>query len=192
VAPWWPVEYATGIVVSKAGHIITGRTALDDCQFVVVPGFGNAVRVAEDTASDLALLQVFAGKDLTPAALAEGGGGGDVTLVGIADPQAQGGGGAVGAVKTRVSETLALDPPPALGFDGAAALDAQGRLTGIAAVKTPVVAGAAPTPVVSATLVPVETIRNFLDAHNVAPAMGAVSGVEAAKGSVVRVICVRK
>jgi len=41
-------------------------------------------------------------------------------------------------------------------------------------------------------LAPVEAIRNFLDANNVAPAAAAVTGADAAKGSVVRVICVRK
>jgi hypothetical protein len=189
-APRRNVEYASGVAVGP-GHIVTSRDALEGCYVVTVAGLGGADRVAEDKDKGLALLRVY-GANLKPVALAGENRKGEVTLLGVADPQAQGGGGAVGAVKTRVSETLALDPPPALGFDGAAALDAQGRLTGIAAVKTPVVAGAAPTPVVSATLVPVETIRNFLDAHNVAPAMGAVSGVEAAKGSVVRVICVRK
>ena len=39
--------------------------------------------------------------------------GADVTLVGIADPQAQGGGGAVSAAKARVSDTLTLEPAPA-------------------------------------------------------------------------------
>src|SRR5690349_19456034 len=39
LAPRRPVEYATGIVVSKAGHIVTNRTAIDDCQFVVIPGY---------------------------------------------------------------------------------------------------------------------------------------------------------
>ena len=38
---------------------------------------------------------------------------------------------------------------------------------------------------------PAEAIRNFLEAQNVATAAGA-TGVEAAKASVVRVICVRK
>ena len=65
--------------------------------------------------------------------------GADVTLLGVADPQAQGGGSAVSAAKARVSDTLALEPAPALGFDGAAALDAQGRLAGIAALKPAVV-----------------------------------------------------
>ena len=58
-APRRPVEYATGIVVSKAGHIVTDRTAVGDCQFVIVPGFGNAARVADDKASDVTLLQVL-------------------------------------------------------------------------------------------------------------------------------------
>ena len=64
-----------------------------------------------------------------------------MTLVGVADPQAQGGGSAVSTARSRVSDTLALDAAPALGFDGAAALDAQGRLVGIAALKVAMVAG---------------------------------------------------
>jgi hypothetical protein len=90
-----------------------------------------------------------------------------------------------------VSDALALDPVPALGFDGAAVLDAQGKLAGLAALKVPVVAGAAPSPNATATLLPAEAIRALLAAHKVDPA-GAVAGSEAAKGSVVRVICVRK
>jgi hypothetical protein len=39
---------------------------------------------------------------------------------------------------------------------------------------------------------PVETIRTFLSAQNVAPVAVALSGIEAAKASVMRVICVRK
>jgi hypothetical protein len=40
-------------------------------------------------------------------------------------------------------------------------------------------------------LTPVEAIRNFLDANNVPPAVRTVVG-DAAKGAVVRVICVRR
>src|SRR5262249_37657608 len=49
-APNSPVDYATGIVVSKSGYVLTGRSAVETCQFVVVPGFGNAQRIAEDQA----------------------------------------------------------------------------------------------------------------------------------------------
>ena len=42
-----------------------------------------------------------------------------------------------------------------------------------------------------ATAVPVDAIRRFLDGQHVTPATGR-SGVDAAKASVVRVICVRK
>jgi len=77
-------------------------------------------------------------------------------------------------------------------FQASAVLDAQGRLAGIASLKIPMVAGVAPTPVTSATLTPVETVRNFLDAQNVAPAPIAAAGIEDAKQSAVRVICVRK
>ena len=184
------VEYASGVAVGP-GHILTSREALDNCNVVTVAGIGGVDRAAEDKDRGLALLRSY-GAPLKPVALAGENPKGEVTLVGIADPQAQGGGGAVSAAKARVTEALALDPAPAVGFDGAAALDAQGRLAGIASLKVPMVAGAAPTPVTSATLTPVETVRNFLDAQNVAPASGAAAGVEAAKAAIVRVICVRK
>jgi hypothetical protein len=182
------VEYATGVAVAP-GHIITSRDALDGCYVVTVAGIGGADRIAEDKEKGLALLRVYAA-GLKPVALAGENAKGDVTLVGVPDPQAQGGGSAVSAAKARVTDTLALEPAPALGFDGAAALDAQGKLVGIAALKLPVVAGTAPA--AGATLTPVETIRNFLDAQNVAPASGGVVGIEAAKSAVLRVICVRK
>jgi len=189
-APRRSVEYASGVAVSS-GHILTSRNALEGCTIVTLAGMGGADRIAEDKDKGLALLRVY-GSPLKPVALAGENPKGDVTLVGIADPHGQGGGAVVSAAKARVTETLGLDPAPAVGFDGAAALDTQGRLAGIASLKIPVVAGAAPTPVTSATLVPIEIVRNFLNAQNVAPAPAAVTGIEAAKGSIVRVICVRK
>src|SRR5262249_56105789 len=102
----------------------------------VVVGCGNAWRVAADKASGLALLQVFAARDLTPAALADGGRGSDVTLVGIADPQTQDGGSAVSSLKARVlaasGAAQQIEPAPALGFAGAAALDGDASVAGMA------------------------------------------------------------
>ena len=185
------VEYASGIAVGT-GQIVTSREALEGCYVVTVGGIGGADRVADDKASGLVLLRVH-GADLKPVTLASAAPkGADVTLVGVADPQAQGGGRAVSTVKARLSDALALEPAPALGFAGAAALDAQGRLAGMAVLNIPVVAGTAPAPSATAALAPVEAIRNFLDANNVAPAAGGVAGADAAKASVVRVICVRK
>ncbi len=184
-APRRPVEYATGIVVSKAGHIVTGRAAVDDGQFVVVPGLGNAVRVADDAASDLALLKVFAARALTPAALADGGRGSDVTLLGIADPQMQDGGSAVSSLKARVlaasGPSQPIEPVPAPGFAGAAALDGDARLVGMVDVRA----------ADKAAMVPAEAIRTFLSARSIAPASGPAS-LDDAKASLVRVICVRK
>jgi len=179
------VEYASGVVVAP-GTIVTNRDAIDGCYVVTVAGIGGADRVADG--KGLALLRVYTG-DLKAMALASEGKPSDVTLLGVADPQAQGGGGAVSAAKARVLDTLAIEPAPGLGFDGAAVLDAQGRLAGIAAFKFPLVAGTAPPP--QATLTPVETIRAFLAEQKIA-ASGAAAGTEAAKGSVVRLICVRK
>ena len=175
------VEYASGVAVG-AGEIVTSREALEGCHVVTVAGIGGADRVAEDKTNGLVLLRVH-GASLKPAALGAAAPKGDVTLLGIADPQAQGGGSAVSAAKARVSDTLALDTPPAPGFDGAAALDAQGRLAGIVAIKV----AAAP----SAALTPVEAVRTLLEAQNVTPASAAASGADA-KASVLRVICVRK
>ena len=66
---------------------------------------------------------------------------------------------------------------------------AQGRFAGVVVMKAPVVAGPSGAP--RAAVVPAERIRNFLEANYVAPSSGA-AGVEAAKASVTRVICVRK
>jgi len=189
-APRRLVEYATGIVVSKAGHIVTDRPAVDDCQFVIVPGFGNAARVADDRASDLALLQVFAARDLTPAALADGGRGSDVTLVGIADPQTQDGGSAVSSLRARLiaasGASQPIEPAPALGFAGAAALDGEAKLVGMVDVRA-----SSEKPGAQAVMVPAAAIRTFLAAQRIAPANGPAS-LDEAKAALVRVICVRK
>ena len=82
---------------------------------------------------------------------------------------------------------LALSPAPALGFSGAAALDADGKFAGHRTVE----AGARCRTrecraAAQAALVPAETVREFLKANGVtatAPTMQA---------AVVRVICVRK
>jgi peptidoglycan hydrolase-like protein with peptidoglycan-binding domain len=189
-APRRLVEYATGIVVSKAGHVVTDRRAVDDCQFIVVPGFGNAARVADDKASGLTLLQVFAARDLTPAALADGSRGSDVTLVGIADPQTQDGGSAVSSLKARVlaasGTAQSIEPVPALGFAGAAALDGNAKLVGMVDVRAPSDKAGA-----QAVMVPADAIRTFLAAQSIAPVNGPAS-LDEAKAALVRVICVRK
>ena len=113
-------------------------------------------------------------------------------LTGIADPQNQGGGGAVSSVKASVaqlggSSDVALSPPPALGFSGAAALDGDGKFAGIALLKPVVVAGPA-NGAAQAVLVTSDAVRDFLKANGVTGASGSPD----AKASVVRVICVRK
>ena len=60
------VEYATGVVVSADGAIVTDRQVVDGCQFIVVPGHGNADRIAEDKTRDLALLRVYGTRELKP------------------------------------------------------------------------------------------------------------------------------
>jgi hypothetical protein len=186
------VEYATGIVVSPTGHIVTDSEATDGCYAITVPGHGGADRVAADKASGLALLRLYGIKPFRPIGLADASASTpDALLVGIADPQQQDGGRAVSTSRARFASvangTRAIEPAPVAGFAGAAAVDAQGRLTGMAA---PRMAATFDTPP-RTLLVPVETIRAFLATQQVAPSDGAAS-VEAAKESVVRVICVRK
>jgi hypothetical protein len=180
------VEYGTAILVSGQGHLITSAQIADGCQAIAIPGFGHAESIAADKANDIALLRIYGAQDLLPIALAgDNGAGDDLTLVGIADPLAQAGGGAVTRAPARRS-AQGLDPAPKLGFSGAAAIDAQGRFAGMVDLSSTAVAGAGA--VSQATLISPETLRAFLQAQNIAP----VSSHTPIDQSVVRVICVRK
>ena len=187
------VEYGTGVIVSDDGAIVTDRQVTDGCLAIVIAGFGNADRVAEDKDHDLALLRIYGARGLKPLGLADETAGTSVELTGISDPQNQGGGAAASSVKASVAQIgggdLALSPAPAVGFSGAAALDGNGRFAGVALLKPVIVAGpAAATPAAQAALVPADSVREFLIANGIK----AVGGSSDAKASVVRVICVRK
>jgi hypothetical protein len=182
------VEYGTGIVVSDDGAIVTDRWVVDGCLSIVVAGYGNADRTAEDKERDLALLRIYGARGLKPLALNNGAAKPNVELTGIADPQNQGGGSAVSSVKASTTGSE-LTPAPGLGFSGGAALDADGVFAGVALLKPVVVAG--PTMTAAATqaaLVGADIVRGFLKANGIAAASGSAD----AKASVVRVICVRK
>ena len=185
------VEYATGVVVSDTGAIVTDRAAVDGCLSIVVAGYGNADRVAEDKAHDLAMLRLYGATGLKPLALTgRSANPAAVDLVGIADPQAQNGGAAVTRVSAQVatgtSGELALSPAPGPGFSGAPARGADGSFAGVALLSPTGVAGTtAPAPAVLASA---DTVRTFLDGQGVAPSGGSAD----AAASVVRVICVRK
>ncbi|QUS37712.1 peptidoglycan-binding protein [Tardiphaga alba] len=186
------VEYASGIVVSADGAIVTDRQAVDGCLSITVAGHGNADKVAEDKARDLALLRIYGARDLKPLALGTGTAKPDLTLVGIADPQNQAGGSAVSTVRAATaqgagSETT-LSPAPGIGFAGAAAIDGDGAFAGVTQLKPVVVAG--PTPAATqAVLASADAVRNFVKANGVATEAGKTSD---AKASMVRLICVRK
>lgn len=183
------IEYGTGIVVTAAGHVVTDRRLTEGCSVLQIAGYGDANRIADQ--GNLSLLRVFDATALTPAALVhEGASASALTLIGIADPQAQGGARNISTVVARLNGD-ALEPTPPLGFAGAPAVDAQGRIYGMVALKASVLAGAGAPAVPAATVVPVNTIRQMLDTHYVTPATGR-SGVNAARESVVRVICMRR
>ncbi len=189
------VEYGTGVIVSDDGAIVTDREITDGCLAITIPGFGNVDRVAEDRVHGLALLHIYGTRNLKPLALAGGTPGSAVDLIGIADPQNQGGGNSVSRFTARRADIsndrdAALSPPPGLGFSGAAALDAAGKFAGLALLRPVVVAGAsnATAAAAQAVLVAPDTVRRFLKANGV-DANGSSSD---AKAAAVRVICVRK
>jgi peptidoglycan hydrolase-like protein with peptidoglycan-binding domain len=188
------VEYGTGVVVDRDGAIVTDRDLTDGCQSIVVAGHGNADKIATDDEHGLALLRIYGATGLKPLALDSGTARGELELIGIADPQNQGGGGAVSRVKAAASKSgsggeLALSPAPGLGFSGAAALDTSGKFSGLALLKPVVVAGpSSAAPAAQAVLAPAEAIRTFLVANKVT----ATGGASDVKASVVRIICVRK
>jgi peptidoglycan hydrolase-like protein with peptidoglycan-binding domain len=194
LSPRKTVEYGTGIVVADDGSIVADRQVTDGCLAIAIGGYGNADRIAEDKDHDLALLRIYGARGLKPLELGNGPAKSSIELTGIADPQNQGGGAAVTSVKASVApigtgNDLALSPAPALGFSGAAALDSDGKFAGVALLKPVVVAGPPnATPAAQATLVPADTLRDFLKANGATPAGGSTD----AKASVVRVICVRK
>jgi S1-C subfamily serine protease len=179
------VEYGSAIVVASDGTLVTAARNVDRCEAITVPPFGHAERVAEDKTNDLALVRIYGARNLAPAPFAESNiDGGSLTLIGIADPLAQNG-DAVTAMLARLSQQ-AIEPAPKLGFSGAAAADARGRLAGMVDLRPAINSAGAGQAV---TLVPVETIRAFLQAQHVAPP-ATVAG--AINQSVLRVICVRR
>ena len=188
------VEYTTGLVVSAAGQVLADREATQGCRIIQIRQLGPAERVAEDKDSGLALLQVYGAAGLAPVALgSDGASGNTVTLVGIADPRVQEGGGAISTRSVRLSNGAAdaprsLTPAPPPGFSGAVAVDRRGRPFGVVLAKPQVVAG--PPSDLPATLVPLDAVRKFLRNRGVTPAAGSTAAKDA-KASVVRVICVR-
>src|SRR5882762_6774588 len=188
------VEYGTGVVVGEDGTILADRDIADGCVAMTIGGYGPADRVADDKDHGLALLRIYGARGLKPLALAGGAAKSSVDITGIADPQNQGGGAVVTSVKGSLTQLagggdLALSPPPAVGFSGAAALDGDGKFAGITLLKPVLVAGASNAQAATqAVLVPADTVLDFLKANGVA----ASGGSSDAKAAAVRVICVRK
>jgi hypothetical protein len=185
------VEYGNGLVVSAEGHIITDRKLTEDCQVIVASGIGDAVRIAEDKDSGLALLRVYGPRKLSPLSFPQDAlKTGDVSLIGIPDPKEQGD-SKLTEIKARLVNGTGIElrqPVPMAGFAGAAALDSQGRFLGMMEMRNAVLASIEPAapPV---RLITTQTIRGFLARQNVAA--NDVPGTDA-KAAVVRMICVRK
>jgi hypothetical protein len=190
-APAKSVEYGTGLIVSSRGHIVTDRRLASGCQVIIASGLGDADRIAEDRDTSLALLRVYGPRNLSPLALApDKAAKGDLTLVGIPDPKEQSGAKKLAEIKARLAGDNAIElrqPVPMAGFSGAAALDAQGKFLGMMEMRSFVLASTEPAapPV---RLIPADTIRSFLGAHDVPLASNGGD----VRSAVVRIICVRK
>lgn len=187
------VEYGTGIVVSDDGAIVTDRLLSDGCLAITIGGYGNADRVAENKDHDLVLLRIYGPRGLKPLSLSGGAAKTNVDVVGIADPQSQGGAAGVSSVEAALAPVTSgdsiLSPPPAVGFSGGPAIDGDGKFAGIALLKPAMVAGLATSvPASQAVMVSAVAVRDFLKANSVT-ANGTSTD---AKAAVVRVICVRK
>ncbi|MGJ5133896.1 peptidoglycan-binding protein [Bradyrhizobium oligotrophicum] len=191
-APRRRVDYGTGIIATQDGAIIADREVTDACVAITIPGFGHAERVAEDKERGLALLRIYGARGLKPLALSGGSAKSSVDIVGIADPQSQGGGAAISTVKAQLAANGAGDaslaPAPGLGFSGAAALDGDGKFAGVTLLKPGVLAGTALIPSTQVVMVSADAARAFLATHGVKPDGTSLD----AKAATVRVICVRK
>ena len=192
-----PVEYGNGLIVSARGHIVTDANLTRGCQVIVAQGLGDAERIAADRENGLALLRIYGPGKFQPLSLASDTAASaalkstDVTLLGIPDPKEQAGSARLTEIKAQVTDGNSIElrqSAPLAGFSGAAALDRQGRFAGMAEMRNAVLASIEPA-LPPLRLIRTETIRAFLEAHNVPAA--TVQNADAAK-SVVRIICVRK
>jgi peptidoglycan hydrolase-like protein with peptidoglycan-binding domain len=179
------VEYASGVIVSSAGDIVTDRTASEDCATLTIAGIGTAERVAHDDGSGLALLRVYGARNLKALPLGDRRSEGEATLVGIADPQMQAGGAAVSTTKARVLSGADIENP-ALGFAGGAAIDSNAGFVGVITQNH-----ANPNAGLTTAIASTDAVRALMRAKGIAPNAGRAD-VELAKAAVVRVICVRQ
>jgi hypothetical protein len=184
------IEYGTAVAVSASGDFVTDRDLTDACAVIVMPGLGNADRIADDEKSGLALLRVHGARATTPLPLAKTSASGAVTLVGITDPQSQSGGSASSILRARLDPKGLVDPVPPLGFAGAAAIGDDG-LRGLVRLDLAQTGGTAPVLPIRNGLTQIAAVQAMLDAQGIAPTAGRVSETDA-KASLARVICVRK
>lgn len=179
------VEYGTAVAVDDRGDLISTRQVAADCKIITIPGFGHPVLLAKDDASGLALIRLYGAENLSPITPTGESQGSDLTIVGIAGPAAQRGGGAITKVAAQ-RDGRNLTPAPQSGFSGAVAIDAQGRFAGIVALTSSSDASGSVTR--RASLVPAAVVGAFLKAYGIPPAPARA----AIEPSIVRVICVRQ
>lgn len=183
------VEYSTALFVSKAGHLIADRRATEECQFITIPGYGHAERLAENKAADVVLLRLNGARTPVPAALTDAPQADEISLVGIADPAAQSGARTVSNMAARIGNAgplRTIEPAPAAGFSGAAVIDRQKHVIGIVVNKESANAG---QPVLQPALVTTAELKKVLQAADITP---VTSPPDDMRSAVAQVICVRK
>lgn len=179
-----PAGHGSGVVISRDGHILTCNHVIENEPFIRISiGEGDARRdyratvLATDAANDLAVIKIDRTFDrpVVLADAAEVDAGDEVYNVGY--PYSFGeiiGRGYV--MKRRYSDTdfrmplrdvMLVDLPDGPGTSGSGVfLRRNGKLVGIMRMSVWVSSGRSP-PVVVRVLVPVETVRTFLDANRI-------------------------
>ncbi len=184
------VEYGTAVVLDRAGHLATSRQVTEECQTITVSGVGPAVVASAEKDGGLAVLRVYGVRGLQPILLSNAVNDGPLNLRGIADPSMQNGADATTTVAATAAGP-ALVPTPLPGFAGAAALDREGKLTGIVDLRPQITLGSRDG--ARATLIPTDRIRALMIPFGgIATESAQPSGAGAAKPSILRVICTRK
>jgi hypothetical protein len=189
------VNYGSGLVVSPVGDVVSERQFIDGCHSIIVAGLGRADRIADDSASGLALIRVNGARNLKPVPLSsDPPKSTELMLLGISEPQAQAGVRNVASVPAKLrgvdGARVLLDAQPLPGFVGGAAIDGEGRLAGMIDMTTAALRGVA-SGAAQTALVPTASIRKFLEGAGVTPLSGR-GDADATRNAVVRVICVRK
>jgi S1-C subfamily serine protease len=177
-------SYGSGVVVSRAGDIVTNEHVVRGCQKIRIQPHGmDAKLVAKDARNDLALLRVE-GTNLTPMKFRSGKGlrmGDELVVMGYPLPGILSSGavvttGIVNALSGVSDDTSGFQLSAAVqpGSSGGPIFDHNGLLVGIVRAMIP---SNGPIPAQNINFgINLPTLSSFLDAHAVDYAVSSVAG----------------